>query len=212
MRTPRPWPLLAAVLLAPTARAVDPSAIARDGAPGIPACASCHGAAGQGQARFPRLAGLDAGYLRKQLDDFAAGRRASPVMAPVAGRLAPADRDALARYFARQAAPAAAPVAEPTPPPRAARIAWQGAWDRGTPACVQCHGPGGVGVGAHFPALAAQPAGYLADQLRAFRAGTRRNDPQQLMRTAAAALDDAEVEAVAAWFARQPPAGGTGAK
>lgn len=37
---------------------------------GVPACASCHGAEGQGNATFPRLAGQHADYLVKQLRVF----------------------------------------------------------------------------------------------------------------------------------------------
>ena len=48
-------------------------ALATKGRAAVVACNSCHGASGQGdmQAGFPRLAGLDAGYLFKQLQDFA---------------------------------------------------------------------------------------------------------------------------------------------
>jgi cytochrome c553 len=37
---------------------------------GVPACAGCHGEAGQGNAMFPRLAGQHADYLAKQLVVF----------------------------------------------------------------------------------------------------------------------------------------------
>ncbi len=37
---------------------------------GIPACGTCHGAQGQGQATFPRLAGQHADYIEKQLMVF----------------------------------------------------------------------------------------------------------------------------------------------
>jgi cytochrome c553 len=36
----------------------------------IPACATCHGAAGQGNGAFPRIAGQHADYLVKQLVVF----------------------------------------------------------------------------------------------------------------------------------------------
>lgn len=41
---------------------------------GAPACVTCHGAYGEGMAAngFPRLAGLDAGYIQTQLDAFTA--------------------------------------------------------------------------------------------------------------------------------------------
>lgn len=193
--------IVALLAAAVQAQAADPAALARSGAPGVAPCASCHGASGLGQASFPRLAGLDAGYLASQLDDFAAGRRANAVMSPIAKALVPADRAALSQYYSRLPAPAAPAGAGNA---AGARLALRGAWHKGVPACVQCHGPGGRGVGAAFPALAGQAASYLAAQLRAFRDGQRRNDPQQLMRTPAAKLTDDEIDAVSQWFSVQP--------
>jgi cytochrome c553 len=74
--------LAVAVLLAACTGAeqtLDPARIAageklaKQGRESVPACVGCHGANGEGnaQAGFPRLAGLDAGYVAKQLDDFA---------------------------------------------------------------------------------------------------------------------------------------------
>lgn len=183
------------------AHAADPQLIAKSGGNGIAACASCHGAAGQGQGNFPRLAGLNAGYLERQLDDLAAGRRASPVMQPIARALAPADRLALARYYG--ALPATTAGGASTANPVGERIALRGAWSKGVPACVQCHGPSGVGVGTTFPALTGQQAGYITAQLQAFRAGQRKNDPLQLMRAPASKLTDDEIDAVSRWFASQ---------
>lgn len=188
--------------------AADPATLARNGGAGVAACASCHGGAGQGQGSFPRLAGMNAAYLARQLEEMASGRRASPVMQPIARALAPGDRNALAAYYARlphSPAPAAAPASAP-----GGRLALHGAWSKGVPACVQCHGPGGRGVGAAFPAIAGQPAGYLAAQLRAFREGRRANDPIKLMRAPASKLTDEEIDAVSQWFSSQPartPAG-----
>lgn len=184
------------------ASAADPATLARSGAPGMAPCASCHGARGEGQASFPRLAGMNTTYLARQLEDFAAGRRANAVMAPIAKALAPADREALAQYYARLPLPSTAAAADGSGAGK--RLALRGAWDRGVPACVQCHGPGGRGVGAAFPALAGQSAAYIGAQLKAFRDGLRKNDPQQLMRAPASKLTDAEIDAVAQWFASQP--------
>ena len=50
--------------------------LAQQGRVGVPACAGCHGAKGEGNAAtgLPRLAGLNPGYLARQLRDF--GREA----------------------------------------------------------------------------------------------------------------------------------------
>lgn len=193
--------------------AVDPAAIARSGNGTVAACATCHGQDGGGQASFPRLAGMNAAYLRKQLQDYADGRRTHAVMQPIATSLTPAEREAMAGYYAALPVP---PALRGRAPPVAtlgdagARLATRGKWSEGVPACVQCHGPGGGGVGEAFPAIAGQPAGYIAAQLAAWQAGTRKNDPLELMRHLSARLSRAEVQAVSEWFARQPvaPAGG----
>ena len=55
----------------------------------VPPCASCHGAEGQGQAAFPRIAGQHADYLIKQLQGFQRtdDRPAGAVMKTVAHNL-----------------------------------------------------------------------------------------------------------------------------
>ncbi|NWD91873.1 c-type cytochrome, partial [Pseudomonas sp. K5002] len=148
--------------------------------PGAAPCVACHGADGLGLAAagFPRLAGLSAGYLRKQLQDFKSGARNSPVMQPLANALTEEEVSAVTRQLAAMPAPAPVPVHRSEMPTDAAqKIALQGAWERQIPACVSCHGPAGVGVGDGFPPLAGQSAAYLAAQLNAWRSGTRHNDP-----------------------------------
>ncbi|GJJ04288.1 hypothetical protein RugamoR64_48260 [Duganella rhizosphaerae] len=56
---------------------------------GTPACASCHGAHGEGMGAFPRLAGQHADYVSKQLRVFQRTdeRPDSPVMQSVAHTL-----------------------------------------------------------------------------------------------------------------------------
>ena len=207
--TRAPW-LLLLLAAAPGARALDAAAIAQHGnGRGAPACQACHGADGAGQAAagFPRLAGLNAAYLRKQLDDLASGARGSAVMQPIATALSEAERAAVAGYYSALPIPAA--LARPAAPMPAtdsagAQLALRGRWSRQVPACVQCHGPGGVGVGANFPPLAGQSASYLQAQLKAWQQGTRHNDPLQLMQHISKALDDQDITAVATWFAAQP--------
>ena len=206
--------LLALISIASTrAWAVDPATIAQQGTGQTAACASCHGKDGGGQASFPRLAGMNATYLLKQLQDFSSGSRDNAVMKPIANALSAADRSAMANYYAALPIPAAlagaaqSAAADNSP---GERLATRGRWSKGVPACVQCHGPGGVGVGDNFPAIAGQPAGYIAAQLQAWQKGTRKNDPLELMRHLSNSLTEDEIKAVSEWFARQPvvPAGG----
>ncbi len=183
---------------------------------GAPPCATCHGADGGGMAAagFPRLAGLNAAYLERQLDSFADGSRENAVMKPIATALDEGERKALAEYYSKLPIPAAAAKSEATPTDAALgkALATRGRWSQQVPGCVACHGPHGVGVGTHFPALAGQSATYIANQLKAWQQGTRHNDPLDLMKHVSSALDEKDIQAVSAWFAAQPAAPKTAVK
>jgi cytochrome c553 len=70
----------------------------------------------------------------------------------------------------------------------------------GVAACAACHGPAGAGIGpANFPSVAGQHAPYVEKALHDFKAGTRVSDPNQMMRSVAAKMTDAEIAAVAAY-------------
>lgn len=179
-------------------------------ATGAPPCTSCHGAQGEGNAAagFPRLAALGQSYFVRQLDAFAHDRRKSPVMAPVAKALDPAQASAVARYFS--SLPAAA---TPAPPRDAATsgalLAQAGRWSESRlPACNQCHGPDGSGVGDSFPPLLGQPAAYIKAQLVAWHDGARAPGPQALMKTVASKLSVADMDAISGYFGGAAPAAG----
>lgn len=195
----------------------DGAAIAKTGAGAAPACQTCHGASGEGiaQAGFPRLAGLGAPYMQRQFDAFADGTRVSAVMMPIAKALSVADRAAVSAYYAALPVPAARAEALPAAPASApavaltsagvgATLATRGRWADKLPACEQCHGPGGQGVGPDFPALTGQGATYLASQLMAWKTGARPPGPMGLMAVVAKKLSDAEVRAVADHYASLP--------
>ncbi|BBH46861.1 c-type cytochrome [Pseudomonas sp. KU43P] len=198
------------ILAWPTAHAADGQKIFTQGGanPAAMACMSCHGPDGKGiaAAGFPRLAGLPAGYLSKQLQDWRNGTRKQPVMEPLAKALTDAEISAVSTYLASlPSAPAPDHRRQQIADNPTARLALYGDWNRQIPGCVQCHGPGGSGVGEHFPPLAGQPAPYLMAQLNGWRDGSRSNDPNQLMVGVAKAMTDAEVKAIAEYFAN--PAG-----
>lgn len=68
---------------------------------GVPACTGCHQSDGQGNARFPRLAGQHQAYTLKQLNDYKSGRRATdPLMTTVGKRLTADEIKAVAEYVA----------------------------------------------------------------------------------------------------------------
>ncbi|RTL43571.1 MAG: c-type cytochrome [Burkholderiales bacterium] len=162
--------------------------------PGWPAagqaCVGCH-APTSGAA--PRLAGLPADYLTKQLRDLRDGERpANPALQAAHG---------LDREAARQLARALAALPAPSWPASASmvgqRLYEQGDLRRGRPACQVCHGQAsGSGPGLSAPPLQGQPVAYLAAQLRAWRDGTRRNSVDDLMTEAARGLSDSDIEAL----------------
>ncbi len=201
------WPLtgvLLAVFL--PAHAADSMVVYTKGGanPAAMACITCHGAEGEGMAAagFPRLAGLSAGYMRKQLADFASGARANPIMQPIAAALSAEEADAVTAMLADKPGPEVERVGRTAAVEGPGEtLALRGAWERNIPECVACHGPSGVGVGDAFPPLAGQSAQYLAAQLNAWRQGTRKNDPNDLMGHIARSLTDDEVKAVSAYFA-----------
>ncbi len=63
--------------------------------------------------------------------------------------------------------------------------------------CVACHGADGVGKAPQYPNLRGQKVGYLVKQLKAFRAGDRK-DP--FMSVMAKPLTDADIAGLAAFF------------
>ena len=190
-----------------------PPAFAQDGAaqgrqiaasgkgPAVPACVTCHGQKGEGIAVFPRLAGAGQAYLAAQLEAFANGSRANPIMQPIAQGLTPAERTAAALYYSRMPEPfKATATALPAPEDSGAWLAVRGRWDEQVPACTQCHGAGGSGVGAEFPPLAGLPAAYITAQLQAWKKGTRPAGPLALMPAIAKKLSDADIAAVSSYY------------
>jgi len=203
------WIVSMVLLTLSGAQAQEPSSPASDVSSQLATCAACHGADGKGGvAEYPRLAGLGEQYLRRQLEAFASGDRDNAVMAPLASALSAPQRSALARHFSQiapgtsSAAPAVENINE-----AGRKLAQEGRWEKGIPACIQCHGAGGVGIGEAFPALAGQPARYLQDQLKAWRSGARKGDPMDLMAGVAKTLGGDELAAVAEYFATLPAKG-----
>lgn len=70
---------------------------------GVPACASCHGAQGQGiPTQFPRLAGQHTDYIYTQLNKFRTGERANDgakMMRTIAAKMTDSDMMAVATYI-----------------------------------------------------------------------------------------------------------------
>lgn len=169
-------------------------------------CAACHGPDGNSPlAANPSLAGQHPEYIFKQLSNFKSqggkpAERSNAVMAGMAAPLSDDDMKNVATYYAKQ-----------TARPRAARdpelvkegqlIYRGGIASKNIAACASCHSPNGAGLPAQFPRVGAQHAEYTAAQLKAFRSGERKNDPNAMMRGVAAKLSDREIAAVSEFIA-----------
>lgn len=164
------------------------------------ACFTCHGLDGRGNgAGTPRLAGLDAGYLERQLDAYADGRRYHAQMQWISQQLDAQERKAVSFYYA------ALPFkAGNTIPAEQLALYHLGDPQRGLLACAACHGERGQGLGPANPPLAGQPPAYLAEQLRRWRIGKRRNDPGNVMLRVSQLLTPAESRALAAYSSALP--------
>lgn len=173
------------------------------------ACFTCHGLQGQGDAgaAFPRLAGLDAHYLAKQMGDYASGSRPNGAMTPIAHQLSAVDHQSVALYYAglsARAVPRTA-AADPGVLQQGAVLYAQGSAERGIQACSNCHGPAAIGLNRTYPALGGQPDAYSAGQLRLWQEGTRANDIADVMGSLARRMTDEDIRAVSAYIATLPP-------
>ena len=167
-------------------------------------CAACHGEKGLSAdpQQFPNMAGQSAFAIYKQLHDYKSGLRKNDVMQGAVASLSDAQMADAAAYFARQpqdrwdatwvqSAGAAADV-----------LARTGDVRRGLAACESCHSPRAGGP-IETPVLFAQTKTYLAAQMRAYKAGERRNDLYARMRDVAGKLTEAEIDQLAIYYSER---------
>lgn len=162
----------------------------------LTACTTCHGVQLQGNrsVNAPRLAGLPAWYVRRQLQAFRAGWRGShpgdetgAAMRPQAANLDDAALERAVEFVSSMPA-----ARTQTRQPRAGDAA------RGKDIyrdCAACHGAAGLGNAALLaPPLAGLDDWYLVRQLKYFSAGVRGAVPADLagtrMRESSAPLSD----------------------
>lgn len=162
-------------------------------------CAACHGADGNSPvAIYPKLAGQSADYIVKQLQEFKAGTRKDPVMAPMAAALSEQDMLEIASYFAAQKAT----VADLAGSDVGQKLYFGGHAKRKITACVACHGANGKGMNkAGFPTIAGQNEAYLKAQLLKFKNGERNNDYNTMMQSVAAKLSASDIDELAKYMA-----------
>jgi cytochrome c553 len=162
-------------------------------------CAACHGADGNsGAPANPKLAQQHPEYIVKQLQEFKAGKRVSPIMQPFAAPLSEADMKNIAAFVGGKKAKSGF-AKDKEMVALGERIFRGGIASRQVAACAGCHSPNGAGVPSQFPRLSGQHADYTDAQLKAFRDGARSNSLP--MAQIAAKMNDREIRAVSDYIA-----------
>ena len=170
-----------------------------DAAKGLPACVSCHGAAGNSTiSTNPKLAGQIEAYTYKQLVEFTTPNRNNPIMSAYAKMLSDDDKKNVAAYLGAQAAKQGAAKNKDIVD-LGKKIYRGGIAATGVAACASCHGANGNGIPSQFPRIAGQHQDYTVAQLQAFKSGARKNSIQ--MSTLAKRMSDEEMKAVADYIA-----------
>ncbi len=176
--------------MAPAAPAAPHGSLYERGKAVAAACAGCHGPDGNSKtAGTPNLAGQQPRYFMAAVQESLTGARQTSPMHALVRDMNRADLESVAIYFASQ-----------TPAPRAApAFGDPAAGEKLTRLCAGCHGPGGVGDDAATPNLASQDPDYLVRSIKAYR--STRKHPE--MQRAVAALSDADIDTIAAYYATQ---------
>ena len=146
-------------------------------------CRTCHGL--DGYARIPiapHIGGEPAAYIARQLTAFREGDREHEMMSVVAAALSDQQIADVAAWYSGHV-PTATLSEDPADAPEL---------------CVGCHGANGIALVEDAPHLAGETTIYIDSQLKAFQRGKRSHEA---MSEIAAGLDDAEIRAVAEWYA-----------
>lgn len=170
------------------------------GAESNPLCVGCHNADGNSTiAENPKLAGLDADYILRQLKAFKSGKRASPVMSAIIGQVDEKEFAQLASWFSEQKRTVGS-SSDPELTAKGRQIYDEGIVATAVPSCSGCHNDDGSG-NDQFPRLAGQHATYVLSQLNNFKSGARNNDARQVMQAVAKRMSEQDMKAVAEYIA-----------
>jgi cytochrome c553 len=159
-------------------------------------CGGCHNPDGNSIIpENPKLAGLDAKYIARQLGDFKSGKRTNATMSSIIPMVDEKEFKSLAGYFSKQTRlTSTSDKAELVA--KGKQIFEEGVLGTAVPACMGCHGEDGSGSEA-FPRLNGQNPPYVVNQLTNFKTGGRTNDNKGLMQAVAKRMNEQEINAVA---------------
>ncbi|MDR9499469.1 MAG: c-type cytochrome [Hydrogenovibrio sp.] len=171
-------------------------------------CASCHGENGQSPSRnFSSLNGQTPEYTMKMMLDYRDARRwedygQANIMVKLAQAMSDQEIADVAAFYADQSL-SDWEIQQNLSDERfkmADRLVRKGDASRLLVPCSSCHGVNGQGNGI-TPALAGQVPEYFQRTMQAYKDGERHNDVSQGMSQLAKPLTDAEIEALAQYYA-----------
>jgi cytochrome c553 len=155
-------------------------------------CHGCHGIPHYKNAypvySVPKLGGQHANYVVAALKGYASQERAHATMHSHAATMSEQDMADMAAYLVGQ---------ELKPTGKAVGTA-----PKAAQTCVACHGAEGVGILPEYPNLAGQHEDYIANSLRSYKSGVRKN---AVMAGMAAALTEKDIRELAAYYSSQRP-------
>lgn len=181
-------------------------------------CFACHGADGVSPVpMFPNLAGQRADYLYQELLRYKSGSRPESAMTALVQPIEDADLRNLAVHYGSLTPNVPAPAEPPMQDvlARGSTLYREGDPARGVPPCQGCHGTDAKGHPLAdadaaspyraYPLLYGQHAAYVATRLRDYRSGALAHTSNDfIMNAVAQRLDDASIDALAAWLANLP--------
>ena len=157
-------------------------------------CEGCHAVPGYNNVyptyHVPRIAGQSAEYLVSALQLYRDGDREHPTMVAQAASMSDQDIDDIAAYIAS--------VAEPVTGDEVSGVA-----PAKTSTCAACHGSAGRSALPTNPSLAGQHADYLRLALVQYQQGVRKGPNAAVMQAQLLQVNDADLDEIAAFYARQ---------
>ena len=172
----------------------------------VGACARCHG--GQGRAPTSRLVPIlheqPIEFLTSALQAYAAGKRQSGIMQPVAADLTPAAMQTVAAHYASLPRPHRETTQEDAASlERGRTLAVEGIAADGVPPCMACHSADSL---PGYPRLMGQHAEYMVGQLRLWKQGISVvTEGAAIMAPIARRLTDRQIIDASAYFASLTP-------
>lgn len=171
-------------------------------------CSSCHGEHGESPSRnYASLNGQTVAYTTKMMLDYQDGRRwenfgQAEIMVKIAQALTPQQISDVAEFYAANPATVwgdANAKAEPVDM-HIDKLVRKGDASRMITPCASCHGAHGEGIGI-TPAISGQVPEYFVRTMQAYKDQQRHNDVNKGMSQFTHDLTDAEVQALALYYA-----------